>query len=137
MAKTNKIFEAVKKIPAVAAKEKWVITLDKNEGALFYSPRIIPDKTELYQVSDEYALYLDKKFNPRGVMVEYFSYNFVKHHPEISKLSKRVFKKAGKEQNEEIVVDPNKSKKDDDVAILKSLLETTLIAESLASPKHN
>lgn len=136
MAKINKILEAVKKISTIAAKEKWVITLDKNEGTLFYSPRIIPDKTKLYQVSDEYALYLDKKFNPRGVMVEYFNYNFVKHHPDIGKLSKRVFEKSGEKQNEEIVVSPSKNK-DDDVSILRSLLEATLIAESFTFSKHN
>jgi len=70
MIKKEQIIEAVKSIPTIAEREKWVLTLDQEEGALFYSPKIIPDDAELHQVTDEYALYLDKDLNPKGVMVE-------------------------------------------------------------------
>src|SRR3989344_3808358 len=58
----EKIINVVKNIPAIASKEGWVLTLDKDEGALFYAPKIMPNKTELFQITDEYAIYLDSKF---------------------------------------------------------------------------
>ena len=123
--KRNQLIDAVRSIPSVADKEHWVLTLDKEEGTLFYSPETIPDGTELHQVTDEYALYVDKEFNPKGVMVEYYNANFVKHHDLFEKLSKGVF--VSKDSVD--AVDPKKGK-NDDAMFLKALLERTLIKEA-------
>lgn len=124
MIKKEKIIKAVKNIPTIAEKEKWVITLDKEEGSLFYSPEFIEDNAELYQVTDEYSLYLDKDFNPKGVMIEYYNVNFVKHHHIFEKLSSEIFNDTTKIKT----IDPTRPQKDK-VAFLKALLETTLIKE--------
>lgn len=123
--KKEKLLEAVKNIPAIADSEQWVLTFDKEEGTLFYAPEYIPDGAELYQVTDEYALYVDKDFNPKGVMVEYFGNNFVKHHDFFEKLSSEVF--AGDEKVQ--VVDPGQEKAEKPT-FLKALLERTLIREA-------
>ena len=128
MIKKEKIIEAVKSIPTIAEKEKWILTLDQEEGTLFYSPKIISDNAELYQVTDEYALYLDKDLNPKGVMVEYYNVNFVKHHDGFEKLSKEIFKNTDTVKT----VDSDHAKKDK-VTFLKALLETTLIKEADSS----
>ena len=73
-------------MPAIARDEKWEVTFDSEEGTLFYSPKKIADGSELYQVNDEYALYLDRNMRPRGVMIEYFKDNFLKHHRALEKL---------------------------------------------------
>jgi hypothetical protein len=128
MIKKEQIIDAVKSIPTIAEKEKWVLTLDKEEGTLFYSPEMIPDNAELHQVTDEYALYLDKNHSPKGVMVEYYNVNFVKHHEGFEKLSSEIFK--GKDSVK--TIDPNHTKKDN-ITFLKALLETTLIKEADSS----
>ena len=127
----EKIINVVKNIPAIASKEGWVLTLDKDEGALFYAPKIMPNKTELFQITDEYAIYLDSKFNPRGVMIEYYGVNFVKHHPEFETVTEKVF---GEEDNKKTETVNPKNNKNSDVAIFKSLLEKTLIFDAIHDP---
>jgi hypothetical protein len=122
MIKNKKIIEAVKSIPTIADKEKWVLTLDREEGSLYYSPESIADNAQLYQVTDEYSLYLDKDFNPKGVMIEYYNGNFVKHHLFFERLSSEIFKGTAKIK----MVDPTKSKEGKAV-FLRAMLETALI----------
>jgi len=122
--KKEKLLKAIKNIPTFAEREKWVLTLDKEEGTLFYSPKSIPDGVELHQVTDEYALYLDKNNDPKGVMVEYYAVNFLKHHNEIRDLSPEIFK-SDKKIN---MVDPSKRNKK--TKFFQSILERTLITEA-------
>ena len=116
--KNKQLIEAAKSVPIVAEQEQWVLTLDREEGTLFYSPDKISDRAELHQVTDEYALYLDKNFKPKGVMIEGFRENFLKHHRPFRKLSQEVFDK------------PATSKKNAKLALLTALLESTLIKEA-------
>ena len=127
----EKIIDIVKQIPTAAEKEKWVFTLDNDENVLFYAPATTPDKTELFQVTDEYALYLDNKFNPRGVMIEYYGINFIKHHPEFGKITKKIFKKVKKKKIG--IVNP-RNRKNSEITIFKSLLEKTLLSDAVQEP---
>jgi len=133
MEKMNKeqLIAAVKQVPSVASDERWVLTLDRNEGALFYSPEIIPDGAELHQVTDEYSLYVDKDFRPRGVMVEYYDNNFIQHHPEFKVMSPKVFGSGA-------VVEPKDDGKNEDTLVFRALFEKTLIAEAVSGhiPPH-
>jgi len=125
MAKTikkEKLLEAAKQVPIVAEKEKWVILLDKEEGTLYYSPKKISKGAELYQVSNEYALYLDKNFNPKGLMIEYYGENFLKHHKSFETLSKEMFGGNKKTINRKI--------RNSKLPHFKALLESTLIKEA-------
>lgn len=128
--KKEVLIDAVKSVPVAAEKERWVITFDKEEGTLFYSPRRIPDGAALHQVTDEYALYLDKQMNPHGVMIEYFDENFIKHHRPLRLLSKAIFKGRGKVQ----VIDPKTGKRNEKIAALAALLESTLIKDAGIRP---
>lgn len=127
--KKEKLLDAVRSIPNIADKEQWVLTMDKEEGTLFYSPEYMPDNVELHQITDEYAMYVDKDFNPKGVMVEYYNVNFVKHHDFFEVLSSEIFKGGDKVE----VIDPSSIKNIEDkkhAVFLKTLLERTLIKEA-------
>jgi len=76
----EQLINAVRSVPKVAKRESWRVSLDSDEGTLFYSPKVIPDDSELHQITDEFALYIDRDSNPTGVVVEYFESNFKKHH---------------------------------------------------------
>lgn len=124
----EKIIEAVKSIPIVAEKNSWSIAFDKDEGTLFYAPKDIPKHSELHQVTDEYAIYLDKDLNPSGVVVEYFKGNFLKHHILFKKVAPKIF---GDESGKKIVtIKSEQLKKDTNAGIFKALLESTLIKEA-------
>ncbi len=122
----QKLVCAVKSVPSIAEKEQWVITLDNEEGTLFYSPKRIADGAELRQVTDEYALYVDKNFVPKGVVVEYFKNNFMKHHKLINRLSSKIFN--GRKTIE--VINPNARKNNLQIASLKALLESAFLKEA-------
>jgi hypothetical protein len=123
--KKENLIEAAKNIPVIAKKEGWGFTFDKEEGNLFYSPARMPDNTELHQVTEEYAVYFDKNFKPRGLMIEYFQGNFLKHHKNFQKLSDEIFGIKGKVKGTNI----NKNYKEK-AEILSSFIESNLIKEA-------
>lgn len=122
----EKLISAVKQIPAIAKENGWVVTLDRDEGSLFYSPKQIPSGADLFQVTDEYALYVDKKNIPQGVMVEYFEYNFIKHHEAFESLTETLFNSP-----KDMQVASEASNKKGTLTIFKELLEKTLIVEAM------
>ncbi|MEK7516388.1 MAG: hypothetical protein AAB562_02220 [Patescibacteria group bacterium] len=134
MEKTNKekLIEAVKNIPSIAKEEKWVLTFDRDEGALYYSPKIIPNNAELFQITDEYAIYFNKKYVPRGVMVEYYNQNFIKHHPEFETMTKAILGSDGQEKK---MINSNK-RSSQQTLIFKALFERTLVAEAFSNNLH-
>jgi hypothetical protein len=122
----KQLIEVVKDIPVVAEKDKWIFTFDKDEGALFYAPKIVSPKSELHQITDEYAIYLDVNQKPSGVVVEYYKENFLKHNRILSDADKKMFKSSNKK---EVVVKP-KSK---DEVIFQALFEKNLIQQAVSS----
>lgn len=126
------LVELVKGISQVAKRDGWVFSLDRDEDALFYSPPVIPAGAELHQVTDEFAVYLNQQKQLQGVMSEYFTNNFIKHHEDIQKLIDKVF--IDKKEIEEI--DPQKEKSDE-VAVFKGLFEKTLIANAVGADLHS
>lgn len=136
MEKTHKekVIEAVKNISSVAKEENWVLTFDRDEGALFYSPKIIPDNAELFQVTDEYAIYLNKKYAPQGVMVESYNQNFIKHHPEFKGITKAVFGNDGKQETKTVNLN---NRSNQQTILFRALFEKTLLAEAFSNPLPN
>lgn len=124
----KKLFNLITSIPRIADKEKWILTLDREECALFYAPKIIPSKSELHQLTDEYAVYTDKEFNPKGLVIDYYGVNFIKHHPEFEEITKEVF---GEDKVKIKIIDQKNNKKKKKAIVLKALLERTLISEAV------
>ena len=125
--KKEQLIEAAKNVPIIAAQEGWVLTFDREEGTLFYSPQKISDNAELHQITDECALYLDKNFKPKGMIIEYFKENFLEHHGLLIKeLSQKVF-----DSKENLVIaKPEINNEDGKVAMIAKFLESTLIREA-------
>ncbi len=134
MITTNtRILAAARSLPIVARDERWVFTLDRDEGALFYGPRSMPRGAHLRQVTDEYALYLNKAYRPCGLMIEYYEENFIKHHERFEKLSRKVFpKQKGPVQ----VVDPRTAQQDEPT-YFRALLESTVAASGARNVAQN
>lgn len=126
---TKKVLRAaLLDLPLVARSEGWIFTLDSDDGTFFYSPRVIPTQAELYQVTDEFAIYLDRDLKPRGVMIEYYDHNFIEHHPEIKKLSEELFKET---DDETIIINPSASRTSKQVKKFQEVLQSTILHEAL------
>jgi len=121
----EKLINAVKDIPLVAEKDKWVFTLDSEEGSLFYAPSTISSNSQLHQVTDEYAVYLNDQLVPQGVVVEYYKANFLTHHKIFEEISNKLFKSFN---DEIVVVDPKPS--NEEATIFQALFEKNLIKEA-------
>lgn len=136
MAKTrtnNRIIEAVRDIPDIARREKWVFTLDRDEGALFYSKPVIPKGSLLYYMNDEFSIYLDKDFKPNGVFVEAWRVNFVEHHPDLGRISKKIFSSTNKRVEE---VNPHTKRPETEVSLFREFFEKTMISETVTIPTN-
>ncbi len=125
--------QIIKELTARAKKQGWIFTFDKDEDVLFYSPEIIPDKAKLHSVNDEFSVYLDKKSNICGVVLEYCGHNFIKHHDEFTGYFKKLFSGGSKE--DEKILDPNKTK-NTEVKSFTALFERTLISEAAGAKIH-
>jgi hypothetical protein len=88
----KKLVEAVKNIPTAADLQRWVFTIDNEEGTLFYSPKRISDNAELHQVTYEYTHYTDENLNPLVVMVDCYNVTFFKYRNLFKKLSLKIFR---------------------------------------------
>jgi hypothetical protein len=123
------IVNATKCIPDRAAKDGWVFTLDKEEGALYYSPVRIPSDAQLFQASDEFAIYLDSKKQIHGVMIEYVNANFLKHHIEFEDSYEELFESASSKKKSIITVKPTSRNKE--TLKFRNMLENVLIKDAV------
>lgn len=124
------LIEAVKNIPIVAEREAWSLTLDRDDGTLFYAPRCVPAGSVLRQITDEYALYLDDKGDPVGVTIEYFCSNFLKHHDAFDEIAGDVFDGEDLSSEPVITIGADAIKENKYAKIFRALLEATLIKEA-------
>lgn len=98
----------------------YLLLIEKK--VIFYSPKKISANTEFHQVADEYALYLDKEYKPRGIVIEGYNANFIKHHENIREVSEELFQ--GKEKVK--IIDPKEAKDKEIISVFKTLLENVL-----------
>ncbi len=126
------IKEVLKQIPAIAEKESWLFAYDADEGAFFYSPERITGDAELYQVDDEYSIYLNKNNKPEGLFIECYDANFIEHHKELKEISKELFKINSRKSNDSVItINPHKYFSDDKkISAFKKLFEKTLMIEA-------
>ena len=125
---TETILEAAKLIRCQAEKDRWEITLDRDEGALYFSPTRIPDDAYLFRVTDEYSVYLDSKNELKGVMIEYYGTNFVKHHEQFEEISKEIFENTDTRSKPVVVLKHGFEKKE---VAFRKMLEDALVADSV------
>ncbi len=76
----NKLKENFLKLPITAKKEGWVTSYDKLADALYVTPKSMPNGTSLYNITNEYAIFVTPSANVKGIFIENYSSNFVKHH---------------------------------------------------------
>lgn len=118
------IVRAVKDVPAVATKNKWVFTLDKDTGTFYYSPHQVSRNAQLHQLNDELAVYMDKDTKkPEGMMIEYYKDNFLEHHKEFQPLSEAIFNNNDEVQE----VEPSEGK---EAYAMKVFFERTIADEA-------
>jgi hypothetical protein len=84
-----------------AIEEGWVPRYDKETDSLSFSVKEIPDNTSIKYFEfdnlckDELAFYVTPKNEIKGIFIEYYKSNFLKHHKK-TKDTEDIILKAGK-----------------------------------------
>jgi len=64
----------------VAISQNWVSHYDKdNDSFALHTPELSGDMHKRY-INDEFAFYLDKSANVKGIFIEYFTTNLISHN---------------------------------------------------------
>ena len=112
---TKKLRESFLSIPVRAKKESWGISYDKLADSLYYTPKVVPEKSALFNLSNEIAIYVNSKSEVDGLFIENCSANFFKHKTEFKNF----------------LNSPNLKKLEDDIYTLKDKDKTVLFEKAL------
>lgn len=108
--KNRKIVDFIYNFGGIAKKEKWTPKYDKDTDSLAFIAPNLSDDTRISYIDDEIALYFDENKEIRGIFIEYFTSNFVKHHKELNKVTQDI-KKRTRDNKSLIDVQTIKNKK--------------------------
>lgn len=64
----------------VATSQNWVSHYDKDNDSFALHVRELSGDTRKRYINDEFAFYLDKDANVKGLFIEYFTTNLISHH---------------------------------------------------------
>lgn len=91
----GKFTNLINQLSITAQKNKWVLCYDKEIDHLFWTKEPLNKKAKLVKVSHETSFYVDPHKKIEGVVVEYFTSNFIAHNPTYKGFIKQFKKKVG------------------------------------------
>ena len=98
----------------IAKKEQWISNYDTETDAIVIrTPRLAHDVEKKY-INDEFAFYLNKNNEVKGIFIEYFMTNFISHHKDVKDIKKEIEKEIKAEKQEEsglLRLEPKETKK--------------------------
>jgi len=80
-AKSNnkKVIDFACNFSEIVKKENWVSRYDVETDAFYFSVKKLPNDARLQYFGDEIAFYITKDNKIKGIFIEYFKSNFIKH----------------------------------------------------------
>jgi len=98
--KENKsVFDLAYNLEEQTKKQNWVSRYDIETDSFSLSVSKLPDDARIKYFGDEVAFYMTKDKKIKGIFIEYFKSNFIKHHKELKEI--KVLLKGTKEEKEE------------------------------------
>ena len=72
----------------VVKKEDWVSRYDIDTDSFSVTTKRLPKDARIKYFGDEFAFYMTKDSKVKGIFIEYFKKNFVKHNKDIEDIKK-------------------------------------------------
>ena len=119
----KKILEFACNFKEITEKEKWVSRYDSESDSFYFTVLKLPPDARIKYFTDEFAFYLTKDEKIKGLFIEYFKSNFVKHHKEFNEL----LKETGKKDSKKTVVKIEKNKMSKMANELENIIEMSLV----------
>jgi len=91
-------------------KRNWVSRYDSETDSFSLCVSKLPNDARIKYFGDEVAFYMTKDKKIKGIFIEYFKSNFVKHHKELNEI-KKLLKGTEEEKKKETVLFELKKKK--------------------------
>ena len=88
----------------------WVTRYDTDTDSFSFSVKNLPDDARLKYFGDEFAFYVTKKGEVKGIFIEYFNKNFVAHNKEASAFKDMFTKMELKQKDGESLLEVKSSK---------------------------
>jgi len=66
----------------IVQKNNWVTRYDKDADAFSFTVKKLPNDARLKYFGDEFAFYITKNGQVKGIFIEYFKKNFVQHNKD-------------------------------------------------------
>jgi len=128
--KENKsVFDLAYNLEEQAKEQNWVSRYDSETDSFSFSVPKLPNDARIKYFGDEVAFYMTKDKKIKGIFIEYFKSNFVKHHKELNEI-KKLLKGTKKEKEEETALfELEKKKVDKIMPKLKEAIKLALIED--------
>jgi len=120
----KKIFDFAYQFSETVRKEKWMSRYDIESDSLSLTVPELPDDARIKYFGDEVAFYVTKNNDIKGIFIEYFKSNFIKHHKGFGEL----LEDGGKEKREEkTLIKLSKSRMKNVISSLEQILQESLV----------
>lgn len=120
----KKVFDFAYNFSKIVKKEGWISRYDIESDSLSLTVPKLPNDARIKYFGDEVAFYITKDNDIKGVFIEYFKSNFVKHHNDFKELLKDVEKKKQEEKN---LIELNKNKMKKVISRFEKIIKDSLV----------
>lgn len=82
----RKILDFAYNFSEIVKKERWISRYDVESDSFSLTTSRLPNNARIKYYGDEVAFYVTPNNDVKGIFVEYFKSNFIKHHKDFKKL---------------------------------------------------
>lgn len=119
----KKILDFAYNFSEIAKKGNWVSRYDIESDSFSLTVPQLPNDARIKYFNDEVAFYITQNDDIKGIFVEYFRSNFVKHHKDFKELLKDV---KQKKEDEGILIELEKNKVNKVISKFEEVIQESL-----------
>lgn len=130
---TNKrILDFAYNFKEIVKKEKWVSRYDIESDSLSLTVSKLPNDARIKYFDNEVAFYFTKNNNIKGIFIEYFKSNFIKHHKEL----KGLLKDTKQKEKTDTLIELKKTEMNEVIPEIEETIQESL-AENIQFQQNN
>lgn len=119
----KKILDFAYNFSEIVKKENWVSRYDIESDSFSLTVPQLPNDARIKYFNDEVAFYITQNNDIKGIFVEYFRSNFVKHHKDFKELLKDV---KQKKEDEGVLIELERNKVNKVISNFEDVIQKSL-----------
>jgi hypothetical protein len=89
----SQLFDLASDIQDVSKRNKWIASYDTEADSLSITERHLPSDISIKYLNNEIAVFVTPKADIKGIFIEYFTKNFLRHTDDLSDLKQELREK--------------------------------------------